>query len=103
MHRDALAVPQHTQLFQRLGAFQRCRRQRRKAAQEAGAVGVQADVPQRQAGAGRVVEPGVAIAPPGIGARLKYSARPAASSTTFTTLGLRIVGQFGRWGAPRCS
>jgi hypothetical protein len=60
-----------------------------ESAQEAGAVGVQAHVAQRR-GSGR--QAGRRRRLPsrhqGIGARLKYSARPCASSTTLTTFGL---------------
>jgi hypothetical protein len=85
VHRDAVAVPQHTQLFERLAAFQRSRRQRRESGagrlrgrrtgrHDATALGWAAgqsvgDVPSRQCG---------------IEARLKYSAicrpRPAPPS-----------------------
>src|SRR5688572_29073014 len=46
VHRDALAVPQHAQLLQRLEGFQRARGERREALQEADAIGVDADVAQ---------------------------------------------------------
>ena len=84
--------------------LQRRRRQRREAAQETGAVGVQADVAQRRRACGSA---GRARGQPsrhqGIGARVKYSARPAASSTTLTTFGFEEVGQVCRSGAPPCS
>lgn len=48
VHRDALAMPQHAQLLQRLAALQRRRRQRGKAAQKGRAIGIKADVAQRR-------------------------------------------------------
>ena len=39
-HRDALPVPQHAQLLERLDRFERTRRKRRERPQEGGAIGV---------------------------------------------------------------
>ena len=65
VHRDAFAVPEHAQLLQRLGLFQRTGRQLGETAQEARAVTVDADVAQRRArarggggGRGRIAPPG---------------------------------------------
>src|SRR6185295_4720344 len=46
--RDALAVPEDAQLLEPLDLLERARGKRGKAAQEAGAVGVQADVAKRR-------------------------------------------------------
>ena len=91
MHRDAVAVPQGAQLLQRLDGLDRRRRQRREMPQEAGAVAVDADVAQRRRLGGSASVPPCAKPSrhQGIGARLKYSALPLASSTAFTTFGLR--------------
>ena len=77
VHRDALAVPQHAQLLERLDRLERAGAQLRKAPQEAGAIGVQADVAQRRRLRQRAASPRIARSRDhGIGAREKYSARP---------------------------
>mmetsp|Transcript_1399 Transcript_1399/g.4118 ORF Transcript_1399/g.4118 Transcript_1399/m.4118 type:complete len:319 (+) Transcript_1399:1493-2449(+) len=70
MNRNALAMPEHAQLLERLDLLQRAGRQGREAAQEARAVGIQAHMSQRLPGGSG------AIAPPGDGCARKVQ-RPA--------------------------
>ena len=104
VHGDALAVPEHAQLLERLDLLERAVREPRKAAQEAGPVGVEADVAQRRRRRRRGPPAAGVVAPPRESARARSRARGrAASSTTLTMFGLSKSARVCRSRAPPCS
>ena len=101
---DRAAGLQHAELLELLGLFERRRRQRGDFEQRLAAIGVDAEVLEEDRWVVEAAERSArGSRTNGIGLRLKYSARPWLSNTTFTQAGLASCsGEAAAWRAWPC-